>query len=68
MAETVSLESTKLDFDESVKASLSVGHQLQDCLYVSAATRYGVPLITADIKLLGKKDKLNCDIRILNRS
>lgn len=65
LEETVSLEPTLLDFDRATQIAMDINHQLQDCLYVAAAMRLNVPLLTADEKLLKKSDKIPCEFKTL---
>lgn len=64
--QTVSLEPTRDDFDVAADLSIQLQHQLQDCLYVAAADRLGVPLVTADAKLLKKSKDISCSLQSRN--
>lgn len=64
--QAISLERTEEHFAEAAMISMDIQHQLQDCLYVAIGSRLGAPLITADTKLLKKRDKVQCVIRSLS--
>lgn len=52
--------------DEAVTLACRRNHSMQDCLYVTLAMRRGVPLVTADAKLVRKfADLAALDLRPL---
>ena len=51
--------------DEAVECSFQLRHAIQDCLYLAAARRFGVRLVTADRTFHDRARAAGADVRML---
>lgn len=63
--QTITLDSTVDHFEEAIEISTTIGHQLQDCLYLAVARQYKAPLVTADEKLHKKSVTAGYEVILL---
>lgn len=65
----VTLVDHRAFLDEATSLAISRNHSVQDCLYVVTSLRRGLPLVTADRKLVRKFDDLDgLELRLLENT
>lgn len=63
--QAIALEQTPKHLKDAEDLSMTLSHQLQDCLYLSMANRLNVVLLTADAKFCKKATAAGHDIKLL---